>query len=110
MPFVQVIMSCDLSPESENSLKAGLGQAIAKIPGKAEGNLMLDFHANSHMWFKGASEPCAFIGVNVLGQAPKETYQAFAERAIGLLGEICGIPNQNVYVKVDDSSSWFFLR
>ncbi len=111
MPFVQIYMSCDLSAENEAKLKAGLGQAIAKIPGKAEANLMLDFKPNSRMWYHGENaEPCAFISVGVKGQASQEAYQAFSDEAIKLLSEICGVPCGNVYLKVDDSSSWFFLR
>ena len=56
MPFIDVKVSCPLASAQELSLKAELGKAIALIPGKSEGSLMVQFTDNCRLWFGGAQD------------------------------------------------------
>lgn len=105
MPFIDVKASCEISEEQELSLKAGLGKAIAQIPGKSEGSLMLRFTGDCRMWFAGNQDgPIVMVDAAIYGHAPEEAVSAFGQEAVSLLRETLGA--KHIYLKLDQTTDW----
>lgn len=107
MPFIDVRANGPITPQQESALKAGLGKAIAQIPGKSEGSLMVQFTDNCRLWF-GGEQDGAIVLVNVMlyGRAAPEAYKAFKDEAIPLLEKELGA--KTVYLKFEEVPNWFW--
>lgn len=107
MPFIDVRLSCDLDGAREEALKTELGKAIALIPGKSEGSLMIQFTDNCRLWFGGRQEgPIAFVNVMVYGSSAPEDYRKFKDHVIPVLEEKLGV--KQVYLKFEEVPNWFW--
>lgn len=107
MPFVDVKVSCGIDRAQEEAIKAGLGQAIALIPGKSESSLMVQFSDNCRLWFGGQQDgPIAFLNVMIYGASTGEAYNSFSDSAIALLQKELGA--KHVYVKFEEVPNWFW--
>lgn len=105
MPFLDVRVSSPVTEEQETSLKAGLGEAIALIPGKSESSLMVQIADDCHMWFGGSEEgPIVMMKVSIYGSAPESAFRKFGSEAVKLFQEILGA--KQVYVKLDETTKW----
>jgi len=106
MPFIKSKVSCPVSAGQERELKARLGKAIERIPGKSEGYLFLEFENGCHIWLHGDSEqPVAYLEAAVYGVDDHAGYAAFAQEAAQAYGEVLGIPPENFFLKFEDISS-----
>lgn len=109
MPFIELITNESITEEKEKTLKAGIALAIGEALGKPESYLMINFASDSHLWFRGEnSAPAIFVRVNVLGQSDEAAYAAFSEKLMLLLTSELSVPSGNIFIKIDDSSSWYF--
>ena len=99
MPFIDVKASCPISQEQEAELKAGLGKAVALIPGKDESRLMLRFTGDCHMWYAGSQE-----GPIVMAEAA--IYGRTTQEAVSLFREVLGA--EHVYFKMEQTTDWAF--
>ncbi len=107
MPFIDVRTSCPVSAAQEEGLKAQLGKAIALIPGKSEGSLMVQFTDNCRLWFGGQQEgPIAFVNVMVYGASAKEAYKKFSDAVVPQLEQVLGC--RHVYLKFEEVPNWFW--
>lgn len=107
MPFIDVKASCEITPDQELRLKAGLGQAITKIPGKNESRLMLCFQGNSHMWYAGKDDgPTVMVHTAIYGSTTPEAVDAFGQAAVDLMREVLGA--ENVYLRMSQGTDWAF--
>lgn len=107
MPFIDVRTSTELTAEQERSVKAELGKAIALIPGKAEGGLMIQFTDNCRMWMGGEqSGTIVFVNVMLYGAADKESYQRFSSAVIPMLED--KLNAAKVYLKFEEVPNWFW--
>ena len=62
MPMIDLSTNVTISGMSRLELARGLGEAIALIPGKDEGRLMLRISGNNDMFFKGRDDiPMAYV-------------------------------------------------
>ena len=55
MPCIQTTVNIPLEKNQQQLLREKLGKAIAIIPGKSEQWLMLTFHTDCTMFFRGKS-------------------------------------------------------
>ena len=107
MPYIRTTTSKPISENSEKALKEKLGQAIALIPGKSESWLMLSFHDNADMYFKGdGSEDYAFVEVALFGSASDAAYDRLTGAVCGIISEELGINLSNIYVKYEEAEHW----
>ena len=107
MPFIDSKVSVKTTEEQKRKLKEGLGQAIAKIPGKSEAWLMIDLTDGQDMYFKGDNiQPSAYISVSVYGKPDPEGFDRMTQSVTELYGEVLGIPADRVYVKYDATNDW----
>lgn len=107
MPFIDVKASCEMTRDQEERIKTGLGQAIALIPGKSEGSLMLQFTDRCRMWFAGEEDgPIAMVSMAIFGETDKASFNQFGAAAVRLLQQELGA--KHVYLKLHQTSDWAF--
>jgi len=107
MPYINVKTTASITKENKVNLKDRLGKAIAIIPGKSEGTLMIGFEGERDMYFKGdGSKPCAFVEVMVLGHSEKKYYSEFAAAVTEMVNGELGIDPSRVYVKFEETDYW----
>ena len=109
MPYIDVKLSCGLSNEKEELLKAAFGRLIADIPGKTEDYFMVKFEDNCRLWFRGKnSNPIAFVNVMLYGKAEASAYQKLSEDILALLKNEMNVQPTNAYVKFEEVPNWFW--
>lgn len=107
MPFVRSKVSVPVSQVQERKLKEGLGQAIARVPGKSEQYLMLDFEDQSHLYFQGRNDrPIAYIEAALFGNELHYGYDAFTADVTALYQKTLGIPKENIFIRFEDIPDW----
>ncbi len=107
MPFINLKTNIEISKEKEKSLKVCLGKAIEQIPGKSESWLMVNLEDKQRMYFKGdGSKPLAFIEVQLLGKATRESYEAMTRELCALMEKELSISPNSVYVKYEELEHW----
>ena len=107
MPFINTKTNVTVSRETEERLKVRLAKAITLFPGKSEEWLMLCFEDQKRMWFHGENAtPMAFSEVQLLGDATKESCDAFTEEICRIFREELGILPAYTYVKFEFVREW----
>ncbi len=110
MPFINTMVTTEITHEQEVSLKAKLGKALSLI-GKPEAHLMLKFEENCRLWFAGSNdEDAAYVEVALLHSAPKASYAKLTEAICDILGEELSIPASRIYVKFSETEYWGWDR
>ena len=105
MPYVKTVVNVPIPEEKRETLKARLGRDIALL-GKSEAWLMVDFQADSPLYFKGSPEPAAMVSVDLYGAAGDPVCQRFTEAVTQLLGEQLNIPAARVFVRYLACETW----
>lgn len=106
MPFINTMVTTEITHEKEEILKAKFGKALALI-GKPEAYLMLKFEENCRLWFAGSNdEESAYIEVALLHSAPKASYEKLTGELCKILSEELLIPSQRIYVKFSETEYW----
>lgn len=106
MPFINTMVTTEITHEKEVVLKEKLGKALALI-GKPEAYLMLNFSENCRLWFAGENtEDAAYVEVALLHSAPKASYEKLTEAICDILGEELAIPANRIYVKFSETEYW----
>ena len=107
MPYIETTVSVAISARKEQAIKERMGRAIELIPGKTEGWLMLAFHDNTPMYFKGSNdEPCAICQVKLFGSATEENYAALTEALTDILREELEIEPDRIYITYQEIDTW----
>ena len=88
MPYIQTMTNVGISGKKEQTIKQRMGEAIELIPGKSESWLMLSFHDDSHMYFRGEDEPCAICQVKLYGSASERAYDDLTGALTDILSEM----------------------
>ncbi|MBR2724523.1 MAG: hypothetical protein IKB72_03710 [Ruminococcus sp.] len=106
MPFINTMVTTEITFEKEEILKAKLGKALSLI-GKPEAYLMLNFAENCRLWFAGSNdEDAAYVEVALLHSAPKASYAKLTEAICDVLNEELSIPTNRIYVKFSETEYW----
>ena len=107
MPFINSKVSVTITEEQEKELKAGLGRAIAVLPGKSETWLMTGFEDNCRLYFRGDnSQPTEFVEVNVYGAPDSGAFSDLTGEITKLFGKVLGIAPDRIYVKYSATQDW----
>ena len=105
MPMIALTTSADLAGKEE-ALKAGLGQAIALLPGKSEAWLMLSLTGGTPMYFQGEARDAAFLDVSCFGKGNPDAYGRLTGALCDLMEKELGLSPANVYVKYSETTNW----
>ncbi len=106
MPFIELKTSVSIPKEKEIELKSAFGQAIALIPGKSEGWLMLNFCDNQKMWFKGSDEAAAMLEVKIYGGASKKNYDNLTAKLTEVVSKALAVESGRIYIKYEEIEHW----
>lgn len=106
MPFIDTTSNIAISGKKEQTLKERMSEAIELIPGKTESWLMLNFHDNASLYFKGTDDPCAICQVKLFGSAADEDYAALTEKLTDILREELDIDADRIYVTYEEIGVW----
>ena len=105
MPFINTMVTTEITHEQEVSLKAKLGKALSLI-GKPEAYLMLKFEENCRLWFAGDNADAAYVEVALLHSAPKASYEKLTAEICNILSDELSIPSNRIYVKYSETEFW----
>jgi len=105
MPMIALTTSAGLAGKEE-ALKAGLGRAIALLPGKSEAHLMLSLTGGTPMYFQGEKRDAAFLEVSCFGKGRPEAYEKLTGAVCDLLEKELGLSPANVYIKYAETTNW----
>ena len=107
MPFINSKITKMITKDEEVIVKEKLGKAIELIPGKSEAWLMLNFEAESHLYFKGSNDKdIAYVEVSVFGSENKEAFNNLTAEITKIFNEVLGIEPERIYVKYETTTSW----
>lgn len=107
MPFIDSKVSCKVTPDKEEVLKAALGQLISTIPGKSETFLMVGFNDEYPLYFGGQKlDKGAFIEIKIFGSASDDALEALTGKVCALYEKELGIPQNHIYIKYEFVDHW----
>ena len=98
MPFVDARISCTLTDEQKQAIKAELGKAVSTF-GKGESFLMVGIADGYDLWLGGNKlDQGAYVSFSMIGDTPDEGCREFSGKVCDILEQVAGIPGSNVYV------------
>ena len=107
MPFIETKVNVKISKEKEEILKGKFGEAIELIPGKSENWLMLSFHDECNLYFKGTNEHgIAFVEVKLFGKATKAAYDKLTAAITDIVNQELNISPDQIYVRYEETEYW----
>lgn len=111
MPFINSKISCKITKEQEEMIKAKLGKAIELIPGKSESWLMVGFEDEYTLYFKGvASEKIAFVEVKIFGKADSHDMEKLTQAICDIYDEVLKIPGDKIYITYEEVQNWGYNK
>ncbi len=105
MPYIKTTTNVSLTAAQQDTIKTRLGQDISLI-GKSEGWLMVDFCADSPLYFKGTAAPAAIVTVELYGAADPAAYARMTAAITSLVGDTLSIPADCIFVKYAEYAHW----
>ena len=107
MPFINVKTTASVTDDKCEAIKSALGKAIALIPGKSEGWLMVGIEPEMKIWFRGdASADSAMVTVSVLGTVSDSDSSRLTGRITEILSDELGISPDRIYVSYSEHDKW----
>ncbi len=107
MPYIEAKLSCKLTAEKTEALKAGFGKAIQTIPGKSEQWLMVNIIDGQNLFFAGdADADSAYISVEIFGKASSKAYGALTSELCTLISYVTGISPSRTYITYREIDEW----
>ena len=107
MPYIRISVTQKLTPEKQQSLADGLGEAISKIPGKDASTLIVDVEDGKTMFFRGArQEDMVFADVSYFSNFPYQVKKAFTVAAFDAISEVLGTPKDNMCLTLNEYNNW----
>lgn len=109
MPYVKSVITRELDKPMEQRLKIFIGDLINELPGKDESYLMVSFHDNQTLYFRGVEqEAAAVIEVKILGSLDIRCKDKFTSKISEIFEQELYIPKENIYVIFEEipDGSW----
>ena len=106
MPFINVMVSEDITKEQELAVKTRLGKAISVL-GKGEAYLMVNITPNCNLYFGGKNDtPIAIGELKLLGNPTGGSYERFTVEFCKIMEEELNIPKNKTYVTYQAIVNW----
>ncbi|MBR1554446.1 MAG: hypothetical protein IJ644_03510 [Oscillospiraceae bacterium] len=106
MPFINVKTNQAVSKAQQETIKAGLGKAIATLPGKSEQWLMVGIEPEHILYHQGTDAPAAMVEVQIHGTAPSSAYSKLTGEISEILNSELAIPKNRIYVSYTGTPDW----
>lgn len=99
MPYVNCIVSKEVTANDMEKLKVYIGDLINQIPGKSEEWLFVRFCDKQNLYFKGTKQQdAAIVEIKLLGTQEIKYKDMFTSKVSELLEDELEIPKGNIYV------------
>ncbi len=106
MPFIDSKITCKVSEDKKEAIKASFGQMMALI-NKSEGFLMVGFDDEYCLYMGGKKvEKGVFVSVSLYGSASSEAYDKMTAEICRVYQEQLDIPPEKVYVTYAGFKDW----
>lgn len=106
MPFIEVKVSVSL----DDAKKAALSQEVTKIAGKALGKgeswVMTNIVDNQSLFFQGSADPCAYINVNLYGNASGSGASELTQKVTQVINKQLSIAPGRIFVSFFGTQQW----
>ena len=107
MPFIGIKTVQKLTPSQKLAEKAGMGQAIELIPGKAEEKTMMCVEDGQDLFFRGEEKnSAAFIEVRLKDAAAFEDKAAMTAKIFDVMEQAAGVAKDDAYVNIMEFEEW----
>ena len=106
MPFLSLKTNQNISEEGKIALKKEFGKLISILPGKSESWLMVQISDKKDMFFKGSSEPCVMIHLDIYGGANSASLEEFTSKATSYVSKVLKIDPSRIYLSYFETSKW----
>ena len=106
MPYMHISLGPKLDDDTKTTLIREAGKLIELIPGKTESVLMVRLDDGANMNFRGVSEACAYVSVNLYMTSSYQAKQAFAKAFTDSLCQIAGLESKNVFLTYTEFANW----
>ena len=106
MPYIKTTTNVKIDGAKRDALTSAYGRAIELVPGKSEHWLMLKFEGEAEMAYRGSSEPCAMVEVDLYGAADGAALDRLTGELTRILeGELALDPDR-VYLRYLSVGDW----
>ena len=107
MPYIEIKTNTAITKDNEVAVKSKIAAVLTDaFPSKTENWLMVDFTANSSMYFGGKDDPCAMVQIALFGKGNTAGFDKMTDGVCRLIETELGIPADRVYVKYEEVSHW----
>lgn len=109
MPFLNLMVTKEITKEQEVAVKTRLGKAISVFPGKSEAYFMMNITSGCHLYFGGKNDtPIAYGELKLLGNSTREYYEKYTEEFCNILESELSIPQDKIYINYQGFEHWGF--
>lgn len=107
MPFVDVRIGKKLESDQVLSMKAKIGELISILPGKSEGNVMVQIQSGCDIFYQGKKiETGGYIIIKLYGPSPKEKKQEFVKALYHMCEKDFGLSKTQIYINIAEMDCW----
>ncbi len=107
MPYIRISTTQKLTPEQQEALVGGLGEAISRIPGKDGRGLIVDLEDGKTMFAGGArQENFVFADVRYFSNFTYHIKKKFTQAVFGVFGKVLGTTPDRAFLTINEYSSW----
>ena len=106
MPFIDSKITVSVAPETKETIKNELGEAVS-ILSKPESFLMVGFEDNYDLYMGGRKlDKGAYVAVSLFGNASSSAYEQMTAKICEIYEKELGIPGNSVYVTYHGVNDW----
>lgn len=103
MPLITSMTPKPLNEATKEILKSGLARIMEKVAGKSESWLMICFHENDTLYFRGAKvEDGAIIDIKLIGSLDPNQKKDLVKQICDLYAKETYCHSENIYVTIEE--------
>jgi phenylpyruvate tautomerase PptA (4-oxalocrotonate tautomerase family) len=107
MPYIKISLAQKLTPEKQEELVKGLGEALSVIPGKDGRMLIADVEDGKTLFMGGVrQEDFAFIDARYYLKYEYHIKKAFVKAVFDAVSRVCGTPYEKMSMNLNEYTDW----
>jgi hypothetical protein len=107
MPYIRVSATQKLSPEKQQALVDGLGEALGLIPGKDARGLIVDLDDGRTMFTGGVKqENFVFADVRYFSNFEYHIKKKFTQAVFAVFNKVLGTRPEQAFLTITEFSAW----
>jgi len=107
MPYIRISTTQKLTPEQQETLVSGLGEAIGLIPGKDGRGLIVDLEDGKTMFVGGVrQENFVFADVRYYSNFTYQIKKKFTQAVFDVFSKVLGTTPDRAFLTVNEYNNW----